>query len=56
MQSGSLSHLLHQAAGIEDWLVDTRRLLHTFPELLFDEHNTSATIRRYLEELGIPYK
>lgn len=52
----SLAGFLQQAAGIEDWLVQTRRNFHSFPELLFDEHNTSATIRRHLEELGIPYK
>ena len=41
-----LSGFLGRAAEIEDWLISTRRLLHTFPELMFQEHNTSATIRR----------
>lgn len=90
-----LGHFLDKARGIEDWLVSTRRLLHTIPELFYEvcgsvgaadgacswallhwsgfasrvpnrsliaavllpqEHNTSATIRRYLDELGIPYQ
>ena len=51
-----LAHFLQQATGIDDWLVSTRRLFHTFPELLFQEHNTSATIRRFLDEYGIAYQ
>ena len=51
-----LAHFLDRAAGIEPWLISTRRYLHTFPELMFEEYNTSATIRRYLDELNIPYQ
>ena len=51
-----LSHFLAEAAGMEDWLIRTRRLFHGFPELFFQEHNTSATIRRHLDELGIKYQ
>lgn len=51
-----LGHFLQKATELEDWLVSTRRLFHTFPELQFAELNTSATIRRYLDELQIPYK
>jgi hypothetical protein len=51
-----LAHFLGQAEGIEDWLISTRRYLHTFPELMFEEHNTSSTIRSYLDELDIPYQ
>ena len=29
-----LSHFLDQARGLEDWLIDTRRLFHGFPELV----------------------
>lgn len=50
-----LPRLLDEAAGIQDWLVQTRRLLHSFPETFYEEYNTSATIRRYLDELGIAY-
>lgn len=52
----SLSGFLEQATGIEDWLVSTRRALHAIPELFYEEHNTSAMIRRHLDELGISYK
>ncbi|KAL4436591.1 hypothetical protein ABPG75_003730 [Micractinium tetrahymenae] len=55
-EPASLAGFLRQAEGIDDWLMSTRRTLHAYPELLFEEHNTSATIRRTLDELGIPYK
>lgn len=41
---------------MEDWLIDIRRNFHSHPELKFEEFNTSATIRRLLEELDIPYR
>lgn len=31
-----LGHFLDKARGIEDWLVSTRRLLHTIPELFYE--------------------
>lgn len=51
-----LSGLLDRAAALEPWLVSTRRTLHQFPELYWQEANTSAYIRRTLDDLGIPYK
>lgn len=48
--------LLDKAAALEPWLVATRRALHQSPELFWQESNTSAYIRRTLDELGIPYK
>lgn len=55
-EPASLTEFLRQAASIDDWLISTRRTLHAYPELMFQEQNTSATIRRTLDELGIPYK
>lgn len=37
--------------------VTPRRRRRRLPAVqLFEEHNTSATIRRYLDELKVPYK
>lgn len=37
-------------------IVKLRRHLHTYPELSFQEHKTSAFIKRQLDELGIVWK
>ncbi|KDP36173.1 hypothetical protein JCGZ_08817 [Jatropha curcas] len=39
-----------------DWLKQTRRKLHEYPELAFEEYNTSQVIRSELDSLGIEYK
>ncbi|PSC67739.1 IAA-amino acid hydrolase ILR1-like 3 [Micractinium conductrix] len=51
-----LGSLLESAARLDSWLVSTRRAFHAQPELVFEEHNTSAAIRQHLDELGIRYK
>jgi IAA-amino acid hydrolase len=45
-----------EAQGIRDWIVNTRRELHRFPELMYQEVRTSALVRKMLEELQIPYR
>ena len=47
--------VLSDARSIQPWLVDIRRQLHRTPELGYQEHQTSALIRRQLEELGIEF-
>ena len=52
----ALADCLKETSKDKDWLVNTRRELHQWPELMYEEHNTSAFIRRVLDDLDIPYK
>ncbi|PIA34940.1 hypothetical protein AQUCO_03700297v1 [Aquilegia coerulea] len=47
--------LMNSAKAEKDWLVSIRRQIHEYPELKFQEHNTSALVRRELDKLGISY-
>ncbi|KAK7255543.1 hypothetical protein RIF29_28956 [Crotalaria pallida] len=39
-----------------DWMVKIRRKIHEYPELLYEEFETSKVIRGELDKLGIPYR
>ncbi|KAJ4951415.1 hypothetical protein NE237_028247 [Protea cynaroides] len=47
--------LMDSALRDKDWLISVRREIHENPELRFQEHNTSALIRRELDRLGVSY-
>lgn len=44
------------AAEIHEDVVAMRRHLHTYPELSFEEHQTSAFVKKQLDTLGISWK
>ncbi|GAX76830.1 hypothetical protein CEUSTIGMA_g4276.t1 [Chlamydomonas eustigma] len=44
-----------QSPVISGFMTSCRRHLHQFPELMFEEYNTSAYIRQQLDLLTIPY-
>jgi IAA-amino acid hydrolase len=51
-----IAELKASARSLQPWLKQIRRELHQFPELMYEEHNTSARIRQHLDDLGILYK
>ncbi|MED6222958.1 IAA-amino acid hydrolase ILR1-like 4, variant 2 [Stylosanthes scabra] len=52
------THFLDFAKKSEtfDWMVNIRRKLHEYPELLYQEYKTNEVIRAELDKLGISYK
>jgi len=49
------STLLEKAKEDHVWLLSIRRELHTKPELMYKEYETSKVIQRELESIGIPF-
>jgi amidohydrolase len=41
---------------LDSWLRETRRMIHMNPELLCEEHETSALVQKHLTELSVPFK
>ena len=52
----SVQRTLDDARTHADWIVDIRRQLHRFPELMYEEVRTSQLVCDVLEELGIPFE
>lgn len=51
------NHACHQAAlAIQTWIVQLRRQLHRFPEVMYEEVKTSQLVRQTLDELDIAYE
>ncbi|HEX7057368.1 MAG TPA: amidohydrolase [Bacilli bacterium] len=47
------SHELEKAAAIKDRLIAFRRELHQYPELSMAEYETTARIKRWVQEIGL---
>jgi hypothetical protein len=43
----------HQSKSIEPFLISIRRLLHRYPELMYQERMTSQIVQRVLTDMGI---
>ena len=50
------SELLDSARKIEPRIVNTRRTIHSHPEMGYQEEQTSTLVQARLRELGIPYR
>ena len=51
-----VSVLKQDAAECQSWLVETRRALHSKPELMYEEYETSEYIRKALDKMNIKYR
>ena len=48
--------ILKEAESISEWIVNLRRLIHRYPELMYQEYRTSQLVRSTLDQLGIRYR
>lgn len=51
-----LEELMREASALESRLIEWRRDFHRHPEVAFQERRTSAAIKKFLEDLGIPVR
>ncbi len=51
-----LQEILNAIEALYPEMVDTRRYLHQYPELSFQEYKTAEYIANFYEEIGIPYE
>ena len=51
-----LTDYLPEASKEDGWMVQIRRELHQWPELMYQEHNTSSFLRGVLDDMNIGYK
>jgi len=47
--------ILERAREIQEWIIERRRQIHWFPEVMYEEVRTSQLVQDSLDELGIPY-
>jgi IAA-amino acid hydrolase len=48
--------LLDEAKSIAEWITGLRRHIHRYPELMYEEVETSRLVRETLDALGISYR
>ncbi len=51
-----MGHILEMALMLKQQTIAFRRDLHMYPELSFEEFQTSAKVKRELDRMGIPYR
>lgn len=52
----SLANIVNVSEEMDAWLRETRRLIHTNPELMFEETETSSLVQKHLTEAGVEFK